>query len=59
MKYSIAIGIGIAGTVEVYVRDGDVLRGYRAAMWVSVALSSFALVFSVAYAATAKRETRK
>ncbi|GAB7365825.1 hypothetical protein MBLNU230_g7157t1 [Neophaeotheca triangularis] len=50
VNYSIAIGIGIAGTVEVYVGQNDLLAGYRAAMWVSVGLGGCAVAFSLWYA---------
>jgi len=35
VNYSIALGLGMAGTVEVYVNDGgaDVLNGYRGAFY--------------------------
>ncbi|KAL6236263.1 hypothetical protein BDW75DRAFT_250204 [Aspergillus navahoensis] len=48
INYSIAIGLGIAGTVEAEVMNGgeDRLVGYRAALWTSVGLS--ALAFSIA-----------
>ena len=51
-QYSIAIGLGIAGTVEMYTNDNrsNTLKGYRSAMWVSVGLSGAAVVFAVSYA---------
>lgn len=51
VKFSTSVGIGIAGTVEVYVNDGgeDVLRGYRGAFSIAVALSGLGFLFSVYY----------
>ncbi|GAA5989423.1 hypothetical protein JCM5350_000701 [Sporobolomyces pararoseus] len=49
--YSIAIGLGIAGTVEVYTnKDGtDLLQGYRSAFWFAacVSFAGFLLVLAV------------
>ncbi|KAL4739200.1 putative MFS multidrug transporter [Aspergillus similis] len=58
VNYSIAIGLGIAGTVEAEVQtqgyrgtgDAGVLAGYRAALWCSVGLSGTGLAVAVAYA---------
>ncbi|KAJ4296314.1 multidrug-resistance type transporter aminotriazole resistance [Kalmusia sp. IMI 367209] len=54
VNYSISLGLGFAGTVEVYVVDGgttpeDVLRGYRAALYMAVGLSGMGLVISGVY----------
>lgn len=52
INYSIAIGLGIAGTVEAQVNyDGNqVLEGYRAAFYVSVGLASVGCGIAAAYA---------
>ena len=48
INYSIAIGLGIGGTVEVEIPNKtSVLDGYRAAQYTSVGLSSAALAVSV------------
>lgn len=48
VNYSIALGLGMAGTVEVYVNNGgaDVLEGYRGAFYFGtcVAFTGFLLV---------------
>ena len=54
VNYSISIGVGIAGTVEVHVNDGgrteeDELNGYRGAMYVSVGLSGMGVVTSLLF----------
>lgn len=54
VNYSISLGLGFAGTVEVYVVDGgtaprDLLRGYRAALYTAVGLSALGLVISAVY----------
>lgn len=49
--YSQSIGLGIAGTVEVYVRDGDVLKGFRAALYSGVGLSGLGILVAFTYAA--------
>lgn len=51
VNYSISIGLGIAGTVEVHVdRDGqDVLRGYRGAWYAAVGLSAIGVLLSLVF----------
>ncbi|KAL5370880.1 hypothetical protein PMIN06_012823 [Paraphaeosphaeria minitans] len=54
VNYSISLGLGFAGTVEVYVVNGgttleDTLKGYRAAMYMAVGLSGLGLVTSGVY----------
>lgn len=51
VNYSISIGLGIAGTVEVHVnREGhDILRGYRGAWYASVGLSGIGVLLSVLF----------
>lgn len=52
INYSIAIGLGIAGTVDAQVNhDGEhVLEGYRAALYTSVGLASVGCGIAVGYA---------
>ncbi|KAL3466468.1 putative MFS multidrug transporter [Aspergillus heterothallicus] len=52
VNYSTAVGLGIAGTVEAEVvdRGGDLLSGYRAALWTSAGLSGLAFVVALVYA---------
>lgn len=54
VNYSISIGVGIAGTVEVHVNNGghsprDELQGYRSAFYVGVALSALGVVTSMLF----------
>jgi MFS family permease len=54
VNYSISIGVGIAGTVEVHVNNGastvaDELSGYRGAMYLSVGLSGMGVVTSLLF----------
>jgi MFS family permease len=54
VNYSISLGLGFAGTVEVHVNNGgktpkDLLDGYRGAWYVGCGLSSLGLVISVAF----------
>ncbi|RHZ54723.1 hypothetical protein CDV55_105235 [Aspergillus turcosus] len=60
INYSIAIGLGIAGTVEAEVSHHgvDPLRGYRAALWTSVGLAALAFGIAVVYAVCIFHEQR-
>lgn len=54
VNYSISLGLGFAGTVEVYVVKGgttpaDTLKGYRAALYMAVGLSGMGMVISGIY----------
>lgn len=54
VNYSISIGVGIAGTVEVHLKGGetskeDELRGMRGALWLAVGLSGLGLGISVLF----------
>lgn len=56
VNYSISLGIGFAGTVEVYTNHGgttqpDLYRGYQNALWLGVALAAAGLVLSLAFLA--------
>ncbi|KAF2731702.1 MFS general substrate transporter [Polyplosphaeria fusca] len=53
VNYSISLGLGFAGTVEVYVNRGDspeeLLRGYRAAFYMGLGLSSLGVAVSTVF----------
>ncbi|KAJ4324207.1 multidrug-resistance type transporter aminotriazole resistance [Neodidymelliopsis sp. IMI 364377] len=54
VNYSISIGVGIAGTVEVYVSNGgataeDELRGYRGAMYLGIGLGAMGVITSILF----------
>ena len=54
VNYSISIGVGIAGTVEIHVNNGgetveDELAGYRGAMYLSVGLCGLGVVTSLLF----------
>lgn len=61
VNYSIAIGLGLAGTVEVEVssKGANILEGYRAAQYTSVGLASLGLGISILLAACVMRPERK
>lgn len=48
--YSQSLGLGIAGTVEGNVAQGDVLRGYRGASYLGIGLSGGGLTVAFVYA---------
>jgi len=54
VNYSISLGLGFAGTVEVHVNHGgatpgDVLTGYRGAWYMGMGLSGLGLFISIIY----------
>lgn len=54
VNFSISLGLGFAGVVEVHVNNGgktpkDLLRGYRGAWYMGIGLSGFGLVISLLY----------
>jgi MFS family permease len=64
VNYSISIGLGIAGTVEVHVNNGgktpeDLLLGYRGAMYVGTGLAGLGLVISLAFVVKSYADERK
>lgn len=61
VNYSIAIGLGLAGTVEVEVslNGAHILEGYRAAQYTSVGLAGLGLGISIVLAACVMRSERK
>lgn len=63
VNYSIALGLGFAGTVEYKVNRGgttpeDVLRGYRGAFYLGIGLSGLGLAISLAFLYREKRRER-
>ncbi|KAI9648748.1 Low affinity NH4+ transporter [Ciborinia camelliae] len=61
VNYSISIGLGIAGTVEVHVNhDGkDVLRGYRGAQYTGIGLAGLGLCSSIMFALSERTKRAK
>ena len=49
VNYSISIGLGLAGTIESNLNDGNtrLLRGYRSAWYLGIGLSSLGIVISL------------
>lgn len=48
VNYSIATGLGIAGTIDRYTSHGpDVLHGYHNAWWLGVAFGAAGVVVSL------------
>jgi hypothetical protein len=57
VNYSIAIGLGIAGTVEAEIPNSNsLLDGYRAAQYTSVGLSGLGLGVSILLVALRRRK---
>lgn len=65
VNYSISLGVGFAGTVEVHVNNGgktkaDLLKGYRGALYLGVGLAGLGLVICLVFLARDKwRSSRK
>lgn len=61
INYSISIGLGIAGTVEVYINnDGkDVLRGYRGAQYTGIGLAALGLASSILFSLSERAHRAK
>lgn len=56
VNYSISLGLGFAGTVEVHVNNGgmtptELLEGYRGAWYMGIGLSGFGLFLSLVFLA--------
>ena len=49
VNYSISIGLGFAGTVETQVNDGNLLKGYRGALYMGIGLSGLGLCLSLLF----------
>jgi MFS family permease len=63
INYSISLGLGFATTVEVHVNDGgkthaNILKGYRAALFLGVGLASLGLLISIAFLLKSLRRSR-
>lgn len=64
VNYSIALGLGIAGTVEYQVNNGgttqaDTLKGYRAAYYLGIGLAGLGVIICTVYLIKSKRDARK
>ncbi|KAK7702990.1 hypothetical protein SLS64_009261 [Diaporthe eres] len=65
VNYSISLGVGFAGTVEVHVNNGgktkaDLLRGYKGALYLGVGLAGLGLVICLVFLARDKwKSSRK
>lgn len=61
LNYSISIGLGIAGTVEVHVNRGgaDTLRGYHGAFYVGIGLSVAGVLLSLCFVWDEIRKARQ
>lgn len=49
------VGLGFAGTAEGHVAGGDVLKGYRGALYLGIGLSGLGLAVAIFYALLCKR----
>lgn len=59
VNYSISLGVGFAGTVEVHVNNhgktkADLLRGYKGALYLGVGLASLGLIICLVFLARDK-----
>lgn len=61
VNYSVSIGLGFAGTVEVQVNNGgkDILKGYRGALYMGIGLSCLAVATSLIFKYTELRKEYK
>ena len=64
MNYSISLGLGFAGTVEVHVNNGgrtyaDTLHGYRSALYMGVGLAGLGIALAVVFLAKSYHDDRK
>ena len=55
VNYSISLGIGIAGTVELHTNGGNVLAGYRGAFYTAIGLAGLGLSLAVFFLAWSYR----
>ncbi|KAM0562925.1 hypothetical protein ACHAPJ_001765 [Fusarium lateritium] len=60
VNYSISIGLGFAGTVDLQLNDGgkNVLRGYRGAFYMGVGLSGLGVVVALIFCFVERRRSR-
>ena len=61
VNYSISIALGISGTIEGHVNDGgkDVLKGFRSAWYLGIALAGSGILSSVVFALDNWRTPRR
>lgn len=64
VNYSIALGLGIAGTVEYQTNNGgetqpDLLEGYRSAYYLSIGLAGLGVAISLAFVFKSRGAVRK
>ena len=64
VNYSISLGLGFAGTVEVHVNNGgktpeDILKGYRGAWYVAIGLAGLGIVLSLSFVVKSYWQGRK
>lgn len=64
VNYSIALGLGFAGTVDEYVNKGgtspdEVLKGFRGAFYVGIGLSAFGVALSLIFLSQSRQRQRK
>ena len=61
VNYSISLGLGLGGTVEVHFNDGgkDILRGYRGAWYLATGLSRLGIVLAMFYGLYEHQKSRK
>ncbi|KAF2107589.1 major facilitator superfamily-domain-containing protein [Lophiotrema nucula] len=64
VNYSISIGVGIAGTVEMQVSGGQTsteatLKGYRGALYLAIGMSGFGMLLAMGFLAKKTLEGKK
>lgn len=64
VNYSISLGLGFAGTVEVHVKNGgqtweETLHGYRGALYMGTGLCGLGLTLSIVFVARTYWDDRK
>lgn len=61
VNYSISIGLGIGGTVEVHVNGGnrDLLRGYRGAWYSGIGLSGMGVILALYFVLSEQVQKRR
>ncbi|KAI0185132.1 major facilitator superfamily transporter [Xylaria flabelliformis] len=55
VNYSISLGVGFAGTVEVNVSRGDKLAGYRGGLYLGTGVAAFGLIVSLIFGVVHKK----
>ncbi|KAI1171089.1 major facilitator superfamily transporter [Nemania sp. FL0916] len=49
VNYSISLGVGFAGTIEVQVSHGDALRGFRGGLYFGVGIASLGFIICILF----------